>query len=116
MKKLKLKENQKLLIGGVLLFVAMLAIVGYTYSFFQAEDKDTGTITGTVASVSLSIQVNKLAPDGAEKGLVPQLDSAITSAVVGTQGNCVDDNNNTVCQVYEAVVKGTDGQNDAGDE
>ena len=59
MEKLKLKENQKLLIGGIFLFIAMLAIVGYTYSFFQIEDKDTGTITGTVASASLEIEVNK---------------------------------------------------------
>ena len=107
MEKFKLKENQKLLTGGIFLFIAMLAIVGYTYSFFQIEDKDTTTITGTVASASLEIEVNKLAPS-TNKGLVPQLDDYITAAVVERNNlNCVDDNSNEVCQVYSIKVTNT---------
>lgn len=99
------KKNKKtLLIIGILCFVAIISIVGYTYSYLQITVSNDTSITGTAASVSLSLEVNKLAPD-INKPLVPQLDSAIASAVVGTQGNCVDDNENVVCQVYEAVVK-----------
>ena len=101
------KKNKKtLLIIGILCFIAIISIVGYTYSYLQITVSNSTAITGTAASASLSLEVNKLAPD-IDKPLVPQLDSAIASAVVGTQGNCVDDNGNTVCQVYEVKVKNT---------
>ena len=101
------KKNKKtLLIVGILCFVAIISIVGYTYSYLQITVSNSTAITGTAASASLSLEVNKLAPD-IDKPLVPQLDSAIASAVVGTQGNCVDDNGNAVCQVYEVKVKNT---------
>ena len=101
------KKNKKtLLIVGILCFVAIISIVGYTYSYLQITVSNNATIKGTAASASLSLEVNKLAPD-IDKPLVPQLDSAIASAVVGTQGNCIDDNLNEVCQVYEVKVQNT---------
>ena len=101
------KKNKKtLLVIGILCFVAIISIVGYTYSYLQITVTNDTAITGTAASLSLELNVTKVAPD-INKPLVPQLDSAIASAVVGTQGNCVDDNENAVCQVYEIVVKNT---------
>ena len=78
----KVKQNRNLLIVGIICLVGIIGIVGYTYSFFQVEDKDTGTMTGTVASTSLEVEIEKLVPS-TNVGLVPQLDEYITSAVVG---------------------------------
>ena len=101
------KKNKKtLLIVGILCFIAIISIVGYTYSYLQITVTNDSAITGTAASLSLELNVTKVAPD-INKPLVPQLDSAIASAVVGTKGNCVDDNENAVCQVYEVKVKNT---------
>jgi len=105
-KEFNKKERQKLIIVGAFCFVAIISIIGYTYSYFTTTATNTGTITGTVASASLSLNVTKVAPD-IDKALVPQLDSAIASAVVGTQGSCIDDNLNAVCQVYQITVKNT---------
>jgi len=101
------KKRSKTIIIGILTFVAIVSIIGYTYSFFAVEVKDAVTITGGAASPSVSLTVTKVAPvsPNSEKGLIPQLDSAIENAVIGTQGNCVDDNINAVCQVYKLTVK-----------
>ena len=88
--------------------VVMIGMIGFTYSFFAAEiSSGSGEITGEVATPELNITVQKVAPvsPNANKKLVPQLDSAITKAVVGTQGKCVDDNINAVCQVYKVTLK-----------
>ena len=105
-KEFRKKERRKLLIVATFCLVAIISIIGYTYSYFVVSDIDSTTITGTVASASLNINVVKKAPS-TNNGLVPQLDSAITSAVVGTKGNCIDDNGNEVCQVYEVTVTNT---------
>jgi len=105
-KEFNKKERQKLIIVGTFCLIAIISVIGYTYSYFTATATNTGTITGTVASASLSLNVTKVAPD-TDKALVPQLDSAIASAVVGTQGNCLDDNLNAVCQVYQVTVTNT---------
>jgi len=105
-KEFNKKEKQKLIIVGAFCLIAIISVIGYTYSYFTAIATNTGTITGTVASASLSLNVEKVAPD-TNKALVPQLDSAIASAVKGTQGNCINDNLNAVCQVYLITVKNT---------
>jgi len=105
-KEFNKKERQKLIIVGAFCLIAIISVIGYTYSYFTATATNTGTITGTVASASLSLNVEKVAPD-TDKALVPQLDSAIASAAVGTQGNCLDDNLNAVCQVYQVTVTNT---------
>ena len=100
------KDRKKILIVSGICLVLIIAIISYTYSIFIVKKSDTGTITGTVASENLSIEVNQVAPfgDHSSKGLVPQRDTAITSAVKGTKSRCVDDNENAVCQVYEVIV------------
>ena len=100
--------RQKTSIIVMICIVVMIGMIGFTYSFFAAEiSSESGEITGEVATPGLNITVQKVAPvsPNANKKLVPQLDSAITKAVVGTQGKCVDDNTNAVCQVYKVTLK-----------
>ena len=96
--------KQKMSIFITLCIIAMISMIGYTYSFFQSEISNTGVISGEVSSVNLQLTVTKVAPSSTKK-LIPQLDSAITKAVVGRNGSCIDDNNNAVCQVYKITLK-----------
>ena len=97
--------KQKMSIFITLCIIAMIGMIGYTYSFFETEISNTGVITGEVSSVNLQLTVSKVAPSSTKK-LIPQLDSAITKAVVGRNGSCIDDNNNAVCQVYKITLTG----------
>ena len=100
-----LKTNsRKLIIFEIICVLAIIGIIGYTYSFFNVTVSNSSVISGEAASVNLSLTVTKVSP-GNTKGLIPQLDNYITSAVIGRKGSCVDDNNNNVCQVYKITLK-----------
>ena len=97
-------QSKKLIIFEIVCILVMICMIGITYSFFTATATNTGEITGSAASMNISLTVTKESPNNT-KGLVPQLDEYITSAVVGRNGSCIDDNNNSVCQVYKIEVK-----------
>ena len=103
------KDSIKLIIVAIMVTIGIIGVVSYTYSFFEIEATNTTAIKGEVASMDIELTVNKVAPTtDTELGLIPQLDSAITSAVVGRNNkSCIDDNGNEVCQVYEIKVKNT---------
>ncbi len=97
------RSSKKLIIFEIVCVALIIGLIGYTYSFFNVTATNDSVIYGEAASVNLSLTVEKLAPS-TNKGLVPQLDQYITSAVIGRNGSCVDDNNNNVCQVYKITV------------
>ena len=97
------RSSRKLIIFEIVCVSLIIGLIGYTYSFFNVTATNDSVIYGEAASVNLSLEVEKLAPS-TNKGLVPQLDQYITSAVIGRNGSCVDDNNNNVCQVYKITV------------
>ena len=98
------RSSKKLIIFEIICVLIVIGIIGYTYSFFNVTASNSTVISGEAASVNLSITVTRVSP-GNNKGLVPQLDEFITSAVTGRNGSCIDDNNNNVCQVYKITVK-----------
>ena len=97
------RSSKKLIIFEIVCVALIIGLIGYTYSFFNVTATNDSVIYGEAASVNLSLEVEKIAPS-TNKGLVPQLDQYITSAVIGRNGSCVDDNNNNVCQVYKITV------------
>ena len=97
------RSSRKLIIFEIVCVALIIGLIGYTYSFFNVTATNDSVIYGEAASVNLSLEVEKIAPS-TNKGLVPQLDDYITSAVIGRNGGCVDDNNNNVCQVYKITV------------
>ena len=98
------KSSKKLIIFEIICVLIVIGIIGYTYSFFNVTASNSTVISGEAASVNLSITVTRVSPSN-NKGLVPQLDEFITSAVTGRNGSCIDDNNNNVCQVYKITVR-----------
>ena len=103
---LKNNGSRKLIIFEIACVILMITLIGYTYSYFNVTATNDTVITGQAASLSLKLTVTKVAPSN-NNGLVPQLDSAITNAVIGRNGSCIDDNNNSICQVYQITVKNT---------
>ena len=107
-----MENNGKGIFYGVIgVATLIVAIIGATFAYFTATASNSTTIQGNAASVGLNLTVEKVS-DGT-KGLVPQLGTALTSAMKGVDkqptGNdsCIDANGNTVCQVYKITVQNT---------
>ena len=103
---IKMNENKYVIIVSILSIIAMISIIGYTYSFFQVTVTNNTVIAGQTESLKLDLSVSKVLPNNSED-LIPQLDTAITKAVIGATGKsgCIDDNNNTVCNVFKVTLK-----------
>ena len=104
-----MENNGKGIFYGVIgVATLIVAIIGATFAYFTATANDTSTIQGNAATVSLGLTVQKVSHGN--KGLVPQLETALSSAMKGVdsagtgEDSCVDANGNTVCQVYKITV------------
>lgn len=102
-------NNGKGIFYGVIgVATLVVAIIGATFAYFTATATNDNTIAGNAATTRLQLAVEKLSTD-ATGGLIPldQEDPAGTAqlqqALSATQ-QCVDDNGNTVCQVYKITV------------
>ena len=113
-----MENNGKGIFYGVIgVATLIVAIIGATFAYFTATANDTSTIQGNAATVSLGLSVTKIS--NGNKGLVPQKEATLSSAMKGkdntaNSGNdmCIDGNDNTVCQVYKITVNNT-GTGDA---
>lgn len=108
-----MENNGKGIFYGVIgVATLIVAIIGATFAYFTASATNDTIIQGNAAKVGLNLSVEKVS-DG-DKGLVPQLETALTSAMKGVDktansgdDSCVDANGNTVCQVYKITVGNT---------
>ena len=107
-----MENNGKGMFYGVIgVATLIVAIIGATFAYFTATASNTSTIAGNAASVGLTLSVEKVS--NGDKGLVPQLETALSSAMKGVDGagtgvdSCIDANGNTVCQVYKITVGNT---------
>ncbi len=104
-------------IGLLIIGIAVLvvSITGSTFAYFALSSGPQGqnVINGTTASANLylTVEQQELKADNTGK-FVPQLDSAIHTAVDSTH-KCVDDNGNVVCKVYKITVKNGSASNPA---
>ena len=96
----------------------VVAIIGATFAYFTAsQSSNAGDITGNAASVSFGLKVEREeTTDQTNGGLIPMSNSMVESAVnlggkPGGKGAsnvaCVDDNGNSVCQIYKVTVTNT---------
>jgi len=109
-KKNNTKNIAYLLIGVLTLIIAT---TGATFAYFTATDDETSVITGNMASITFTLNVDKMttADDDLNRGLIPMsnsmVESAVSNASVNNQGICLDDNGNAVCQIYKITVANT---------
>lgn len=112
-----MENNGKGIFYGVIgVATLIVAIIGATFAYFTATADNNNTIQGSAATVKLGLTVQKVSHG--KKGLVPQLGTALSSAMKGVdnagtgEDSCVDANGNTVCQVYKITVNNS-GTGDA---
>ena len=102
-------KNNKYFVLGIGILILILCEVGATYAFFAVTATNTTAISGEAATAGLELTVTKNYPTSAKPGigrLIPQLESALGSAMNTTNG-CVDANNNVICQVYTITITNT---------
>lgn len=99
----KNKEIKKSTYLFLMILFFMLMVTGGTYAYFALSATNENVVVGTAATASLDLQVEKILPSGVPGVMVPQLESALGSAI-STNYSCVDNNGNTVCQVYKATI------------
>lgn len=108
-----MENNGKGIFYGVIgVATLIVAIIGATFAYFTATASNETTIQGNAASVGLKLDIVHVST-AANKGLVPQKEAALSSAMKGVDSTagaddaCVDANGNTVCQVYKITVQNT---------
>lgn len=88
----------------------VVAIIGATFAYFSASATAETKVTGSAATVGLSVSLEKVSKD-ATGGLIPISESLLTKALAGdtASGNkmCLDKDGNTVCQLYKITVENT---------
>lgn len=94
-----------------LILIVFFTVTGATYAYLTASSEDNSTITGNMATVNLTLDVDRIFPlDTSDNTgvIVPQLgnNGALSLAL---KSGCVDDNNNVVCQVYKINIKNVGG-------
>ena len=100
-------KNKKLyMILGILTLI--VAVAGATFAYFTASQSNSTAITGDSSIIDLKLDVIKKTTID-NKGLIPMTNSMIQAAVsnASNKGICVDDNDNTVCQIYKITVQNT---------
>ena len=88
-----------------MIIIYFITVTGSTYAYFALSASSDNKISGTTATANLALTVSKVFPINTNN-LVPQLESALGSAISSTY-KCVDGNNNNVCQVYKITIKNT---------
>ena len=112
------RDGRGIFYGVIGVATLVVAIVGATFAYFTASQaSNNGDITGNAASVSFGLRVVRAeTTDQTNGGLIPMSNSMVESAVNlgglpgGTGSNkaaCVDDNGNSVCQIYKVTVTNT---------
>lgn len=102
-------NNGKGIFYGVIgVATLVVAIIGATFAYFTATATNDNTIAGNAATVGLNLAVEKVTTQ-ATGDLIPldqespSGDPQLPLALKAAQ-SCVDDNGNTVCQVYKITV------------
>lgn len=97
-------DTRKIFTMLVMVFTLMICTTSATYAYF-ALNATNASMTGTAATASLRLDVEQADLKNITNTgvMVPQLESALGTAMNGTN-KCVDGNNNIVCKVYTITV------------
>lgn len=91
------------------ILILFLSITGVTYAYFAISASNSNTISGTAATVNLTLGVERVFPTKSSTNtgvMVPQLSSVLSKAL---KSGCIDANGNVVCQVYKISIANIGG-------
>jgi len=101
------RNNGKGVFYGVIgVATLVVAIIGATFAYFTASASNNTVITGNMATVKLTLAVEKVVTVDEDKGgMIPMSNGMVEAAVNNAKNEvCVDDNGNAVCQVYKITL------------
>ena len=102
------EKNTKNLVYAIIgVITLVVTVIGATFAYYTSTDTVDNAFTGNMATISFDLKVAKVSDvDDVKGGLIPMTNSMIQKAVnnISTNGICVDDNNNAVCQIYKITV------------
>ena len=105
------RDTRNIILTVMGVFIILAAVAGGTFAYYAFSVTNTGTISGSAANTTgIGMTVTKVAPtkSGATTVLVPQLQSTLNKAIIGTNNyKCIDGNDNTVCLIYKVDVSNT---------
>ena len=97
------KFNKMFLI--CLIYIGIFIVgTGVSYAYYALTDVDN-SIVGSAGKADLSLEIVNQHPSNDDQ-LVPQFEKGLATAI-SSKYNCVDDNNNMVCQVYSIKITNT---------
>jgi predicted ribosomally synthesized peptide with SipW-like signal peptide len=104
------KNGSMVFLGVIGVATLVVAIIGATFAFFSASaSSENGAVTAGAANISLGFTDQSYR--NLKTHLVPASENVATYAAVSQSGTgatanqqCVDDNTNEVCSVYEYTV------------
>jgi hypothetical protein len=91
-------KNRKKLYILVVIASLVVALISGTFSYYQARVIDNNTISGTIASLSIKLDVAKVTSG---EGLIPLREELISKAA---ESACIDSNDYTACQIYKLTL------------
>lgn len=106
-------DGKKIAVVVLMIGVLMLCTTGATFAYFAVGAINNNVITGTAATVGLTLNVTKTLPASTSTNngvIVPQLSTTATNSgplQTALTGGCVDANSNIVCQVYTITITNT---------
>ena len=115
------KNGKGIFYGVIGVATLIVAIIGATFAYFTATTASGQYLTGTAATASLEVIVERLTGYSAGEGvtdatqakyvMVPQLDKGLSQAVRGSNVTgdkaCIDANGSLVCSIYKILVHNT---------
>ena len=107
----KENDSKKIVTMIIMVCVLMLCTTGATYAYFALSATNT-SVAGTAATANLTLAVSKIKPTGTgSEKLVPQYsyNNSTNTLKSAVDANCIDGNNNLVCQVYTIVLTNNSG-------
>lgn len=109
------KDFNRIQLTVTLILILFVSVTGATYAYFAINATNNNTITGTAATVNLTLSVSKIFPTTSSTNtgvMVPQLSvsgSSTSPLASALKGGCVDGNKNIVCQVYKITIQNLGG-------
>ena len=88
----------------VAILTLVVAVVGATFAYFMATQTNTTSLTGNAATINFGLKVERdESTDQTNGGLIPMSNTMVEQAVKHSKA-CVDDNGNSVCQIYKITL------------
>lgn len=105
------QKKANILYAVIGILTLMVTVAGATFAYYTANQNVNNVITGNMATVTFGLTVTKKTNVDQTSGLIPMTNSMVEKAVntsarttSNSNGICVDDNGNAVCQIYKIEV------------